>query len=120
MNSSASAPAGERVKCSVSPNPTAWKREARSWKLSGRLRRIRKKRLILQGLNRVSSVGLASVFDSAERAMIRVGCRWDGAKPWTGRKCLMAMSTNSGLRRKRKSLDGNILSSSDGQLLVVE
>lgn len=65
VNSSASAPEVERVKCSVSPNPTAWKREARSWKLSGRLRRILKKRLILQGLNRVSSVGLASVFDSA-------------------------------------------------------
>ena len=114
MNSSASAPEGERVKCSVSPNPTAWKREARSWKLSGRLRRIRKKRLILQGLNRVSSVRLDSVFDSAEREMIPVGCRWDGAKQWTGRKCWMAMSTNSGLRRERRSLDGNIMSSRRG------
>jgi hypothetical protein len=82
--------------------------------LSGRLRRIRKKRLILQGLNRVSSVGLASVFDSAEREMIPVGRRWDGAKPWTGRKCWMAMSRSSGLRMKRKGLDGNIISSRRG------
>jgi hypothetical protein len=45
---------GSSDRVSVSPKPTAWKRDARSWYPSGRLRSIRRKRLILQGLKSVS------------------------------------------------------------------
>lgn len=73
VNSSADSP---RERVSVSPKPTAWKREARSWKLSGRLRMIRRNKLILQGLKSVSSDLL-----SAKRCNVRDVCLRDGAKP---------------------------------------
>mmetsp|Transcript_15138 Transcript_15138/g.20627 ORF Transcript_15138/g.20627 Transcript_15138/m.20627 type:complete len:218 (+) Transcript_15138:574-1227(+) len=56
VNSSTVGEADEsrRDNSSVSPNLTVWKRDAKSWKLSGRFRKIRKKRLILQGECRIS------------------------------------------------------------------
>jgi len=105
VNSSLSFSMSDRL--SVSPNPTAWKREARSWNPSGRLRMIRRKRLILQGLNRLRvsdddsllfafSVASRRVFcdiaDDSDRDGGRSAsldkddglCADDGTKPWMG------------------------------------
>ena len=83
---------------SVSPKPTAWKRDAKSWNPSGRFRMIRRKRLILHGLKsvRVSEDASSSLVSLAYRGDLMVvaveiifwdsdaRCAPDGTKPWAG------------------------------------
>mmetsp|Transcript_16133 Transcript_16133/g.46312 ORF Transcript_16133/g.46312 Transcript_16133/m.46312 type:complete len:233 (-) Transcript_16133:62-760(-) len=113
MNSSSSTSSpSSSFRWSISPKATVWKREARSWNPSGRLRMMRRNRLILHGEKSDRSYSDASISSAVAGVAVVAGARNavplevadDGAKPemdatWRRTRNRIARRAIFGMRR---------------------